>query len=222
MRLLASSIPASTCTTHSTCSFPPPCLARPPLSSALAAVLRRHRGHSHRLAPPSCREAPPGSTPSSGAPRWSWEAPLTSHELVPFRPCRRRDPSNSGFPCAPKLPRAIGVPLGELSYLLPLLAYLARPLAASPRAPERSAAELVAGETPVTFWSRAQARWTRRTTGILPSPSFRSVACCFAFAITRPKLVAAFSSPAMLRSSPTPVIVTIVCAVPGRALRSKP
>ena len=193
MRLLASSIPASTCTTHSTCSFPPPCLARPPLPSALAAVLRRHRGHSHRLAPPSCREAPPGSTPSSGAPRWSWEAPLTSHELVPFRPCRRRDPSNSGFPCAPKLPRAIGVPLGELSYLLPLLAYLARPLAASPRAPERSAAELVAGETPVTFWSRAQARWTRRTTGILPSPSFRSVARCFAFAITRPKVVAAFS-----------------------------
>ena len=82
---------------------------------------------------------------------------------------------------------------GELSYLLPLLAYLARPLAASPRAPERSAAELVAGETPVTFWSRAQARWTRRTTGILPSPSFRSVARCFAFAITRPKVVAAFS-----------------------------
>ena len=143
--------------------FPPPCLARPPLPSALTAVLRRHRGHSHRLAPPSCREAPPGSTPSSGAPRWSWEAPLTSHELVPFRPCRRRDPSNSGFPCAPKLPRAIGVPLGELSYLLPLLAYLARPLAASPRAPERSAAELVAGETPVTKWSRASAQRTDRT-----------------------------------------------------------
>ena len=52
---------------------------------------------------------------------------------------------------------------GELSYLLPLLADLARSLAASPRAPERSAAELVAGETLVTKWSRASAQRTHRT-----------------------------------------------------------
>ena len=42
----------------------------------------------------------------------------------------------------------------------PVFSLSRAPLAASPRAPERRAAELAAGEAPVTCWSRAQARCT--------------------------------------------------------------
>ena len=75
---------------------------------------------------------------------------------------RRRSPPRFA---ASSLPEHAAVPLQPRREPLPLLACpfsLARPLAASPRAPERRAAELAAGKAPVTFWSRAQARCTPR------------------------------------------------------------
>ena len=113
MRLLASLIPASTCTTHSTCSFPHPVsLARlsrarsPPFSDVTAATatasLRRLvvklRGVDSVI---WCLQVELGSTANVARIR----------PLPPLSPARSLD---SGFPCAPKLPRAIGVPLGEL------------------------------------------------------------------------------------------------------------
>ena len=69
---------------------------------------------------------------------------------APFR-LRRASPST--------LPSPYSLAV-SFSPLLPCPFALARPLAASPRAPERRAAELAAGKAPVTFWSRGQARCT--------------------------------------------------------------
>ena len=71
----------------------------------------------------------------------------TSNAGDPLLPRRR--------PAAPKLSPASVCRAVSLSPLLPCPFSLARPLATSPRAPERRAAELAAGGSPVTKWSRA-------------------------------------------------------------------